>query len=456
MKVPEMSSKASASRTRVLVVTPDVLGVKMAGPAIRAWEMARALHRLTEVRLVSTQASTLANTDFLTSHASEDELRDHIAWADVLVFQGHILSMFPWICDEDIIIVADIYDPMHLETLEQGKDLPAEDREALILQTTEVLNVQLERADFMLCASEKQRDFWLGQLGALCRINPHTYDADPSLRNLIDIAPFGISDTPADQTRRAIKGTVPGIGLDDEVIIWGGGVYNWFDPLTLIRAVALLVKKHPKLRLYFLGVKHPNPLVPAMRVATETMLLSSELGLTDEHVFFNTEWVEYDDRVNYLLDADLGVSTHFEHVETAFSFRTRILDYLWAGLPIVATEGDTFASIIRDNQLGTAVPPEDVEALADAIENVLYSGDRDQLSENSRRYGESMTWSHTLRPLLDFCQEPHHAADYPNLISSPRQQVREHMSRRIEQLEGSTSWRMTRPLRSVSKLFRGR
>src|SRR5664280_3299763 len=45
----------------------------------------------------------------------------------------------------------------------------------------------------------------------------------------------------------------------------------------------------------------------------------------------------YTERSDHLLDADVGVSTHFDHVETEFSFRTRILDYLWTGLPIVAT-----------------------------------------------------------------------------------------------------------------------
>ena len=43
---------------------------------------------------------------------------------------------------------------------------------------------------------------------------------------------------------------------------------------------------------------------------------------------------------NFLLEADIGVSTHVDHVETAFSFRTRILDYLWAVPPVVTTTGD--------------------------------------------------------------------------------------------------------------------
>ena len=115
--------------------------------------------------------------------------------------------------------------------------------------------------------------------------------------------------------------------------------------------------------------------------------------------------------MNYLLDADLGVSTHFEHVETAFSFRTRILDYLWAGLPIVSTDGDTFAGLIKAHDLGAVVPPEDVDALAEAIESVLYSPERAQTSERVRQFGQTMRWDQTLSALIAFCQNPYRAAD---------------------------------------------
>lgn len=450
-----MTEQPRKKRTRVLVVTGDVLGAKMAGPAIRAWEMAKALHGSCEVRLVSTQGSTLEHDAFTVEQVDEPALRQHVEWCEVLVFQGYTLSAHPWIRATDTIIVADIYDPMHLEFLEQGKDNDPRFRVKQGGYITEVLNVQLELADYLLCASEKQRDFWLGQLAAVGRINTRTYDADPSLRSLLDISPFGISNTPAVQTRHAIKGVAPGIAADDDVILWGGGIYNWFDPVTLIRAVASLVEKHPKLRLYFLGVKHPNPEVPAMRAASEAVALADELGLTGRHVFFNTEWVDYEDRVNYLLDADLGVSTHLDHVETAFSFRTRILDYLWAGLPIVATDGDTFAGLIREHGLGQVVPPQDVEALAVAIEAVLYEEDRARASERSRAFGETMTWNQTLQPLVEFCASPQHAADRQQRRIAP---ARTQAERSIKLLRHTTFWRHTEPLREKIKrvIRRGR
>jgi glycosyltransferase involved in cell wall biosynthesis len=446
--VPESESVAR----RVLVITPDSLGVHMAGPAIRAFEMAKALSFVAEVRLVSTTQAVLENERFTITLADDRQLRIHADWADVIVFQGHILSSFPWLRDDRYILVADIYDPMHLEVLEQGRGLSDADRFNLSLQTTEVLNIQIERSDFMLCASEKQRDFWLGQLASLCRINPATYEQDESLRALLDVAPFGISEKPPVQTRHGIKGVVPGITETDTVILWGGGIYNWFDPLTLIRAVHQLSPTHPDLRLFFLGVKHPNPNVPEMEVSLQARELAIELGLLDRVVFFNSGWVPYEERANFLLDADLGVSTHFEHLETAFSFRTRILDYLWASLPIVSTDGDTFADIIRLNDLGVVVPAEDPDELARAFETMLYEpGVRSRTSANVAAFAEQMRWSRVLQPLVAFCLNPRIAADRLQEVVSPRNDRVRGLQNRIAGLESSSSWRLTAPLRWISR-----
>ena len=102
----------------------------------------------------------------------------------------------------------------------------------------------------------------------------------------------------------------------------------------------------------FLGLRHPNPAVPEMPVATELQALSAQLGLTGKHVFFNPGWVPYERRADFLLDADVAVSTHLDHLETRYSFRSRVLDYLWAGLPMVLTAGDVLADEVADGGPG--------------------------------------------------------------------------------------------------------
>ena len=230
---------------------------------------------------------------------------------------------------------------------------------------------QLARGDFFVCASDKQRDLWLGFLAALGRVNPKTYGDDPTLRRLVDVVPFGLPDAPPVHTRPALRGVVPGIGPDDDVVIWGGGIYDWFDPSTLIRAIDKVRVTRPQVRLYFLGMRHPKPDIGESAAATEARRLADTLGLTGTHVFFNEGWVAYDDRQNYLMEADVGVSLHLEHLETAYSFRTRLLDYLWAGLPVVASAGDGFAEIIAAEGIGTVVPGGDVDAVAQALLGLL-------------------------------------------------------------------------------------
>jgi len=427
------------SRQRVLVVTGEPLLERMAGPAIRAWEIARALSPDHEVVLLSTSGAKVSHPDFRVAAASGGRpLRQLTEWADVVVFQGFLLDRAPWLVDTDTILVADVYDPMHLEQLEQAKDLAPADRVKTLAEVTRVLNEQLARADFLLCASEKQRDFWLGQLAGQGRVNASVYDEDESLRSLIAVVPFGIEDAAPVQRRHAIRGAVDGIGPDDKVILWGGGIYNWFDPLTLIRAVDRLRVAHPEIRLFFLGTKHPNPGVPDMRVAWDTRQLSEELGLTGTHVFFNEGWVPYAERADYLLDADLGVSTHFEHIETAYSFRTRILDYLWTGLPIVATDGDTFGTLIRAHGLGRVVPAEDVDALVVALEEMLFDTDaREEAIANVRAFAPGYAWSAALAPLVDFVRHARRAPDLAVLrpgglrASAPRGRRRTSLSQDV-------------------------
>ncbi|WP_035284496.1 glycosyltransferase [Actinokineospora spheciospongiae] len=404
---------AFGARRRVLVITGDAISERMAGPAIRAWNMADVLGAEHEVRLVTVNPLCVPPpAPFPVLKSRPRDLGDHVDWADVVILQGHALEMVPALkaADSTKVVVCDIYDPMHLELLEQGKDTVAEQRELDLIGVTAVLNAQLERGDFFVCASERQRHFWLGHLMALGRLTPALYDTDPTVRSFLGVVPFGLPGKPPQQSASPIKGGL--VGESDKVVLWAGGVYSWFDPLTLVSAIGELAGRRDDVRLVFLGMKHPNPEVPEMDIGTQVRTLSGQLGLTGRNVFFNETWVPYDRRQDWLLDADAGVTTHYEHVETTFAFRTRVLDYLWAGLPIVTTDGDAFADLVRTEGLGVVVPAEDATALAAALELVLYDAEfaaacRERIAVVAQRF----TWENVLAPLTAFCRDPRPSAD---------------------------------------------
>ena len=398
------------------MVTNDALSDSMAGPAIRAWNIADVLTRQTEldVRLVSTNSCRFgAEQPFTALAVTQRELAGHAVWADVVIVQGWALEQLPALkTDRDTVVVCDLYDPMHFEVLAQERDLDLATRHDRVAGTVMALSEQLRRGDFFLCASERQRHLWIGHLSGLGRLTPTLYDADPSARSLLSVVPFGLPPTPAVRSGPGPRGTVDGVGDGDRVVLWAGGVYSWFDPLTLVHAVDRLRERRDDVRLVFLGMRHPNPETTEMGVAADLRALAGRLGLTDKHVFFNETWVPYESRQNWLLDANCGVTTHFDHVETTFAFRTRVLDYLWAGLPIVTTDGDSFAELVRAEGLGVVVPAEDPDALADALDRVLYD---EAFAESCRaRIAEvrgRFTWPTVLAPLVDFCLDPRTAPD---------------------------------------------
>jgi hypothetical protein len=252
------------SRSGVLLITPEPVAERMAGPAIRALELGRALAR--DGRCGPVSLASLATVDrrdpqvALTAAGDAVALRRLVAAAAVVVIQGDVLGLHPWLADEPLPIVVDAYDPYHLEQLEQARPLGETERRAVVRDCVRSLNTQLARADLVLCASERQRALWIGHLAALGRVNPLTYDAAPDLSRLVAVVPFGVPEAAAPpRDRSVLRRAFPAIAEDDVVLLWGGGVYEWFDPELLVRAVARVLPDQPHLRLVFLGTRHPVP-----------------------------------------------------------------------------------------------------------------------------------------------------------------------------------------------------
>ena len=401
--------------TRVLIVSHEAPGERMSGPAIRYWYLARVLATAHDVCLAVPGEPALTSDMFRVVGYERDsgrQLPDLASAADVVIVAGFLLYHYPLLKAVSRPLVVDLYDPFILENLEIHRDKPLATQMKIHEVNLAVLNEQLRLGDFFICAHEGQRDFWLGMLAAHNRVNPYTLGNDPSLLGLIDLVPFGLPEIPPQHRHQVLKGVHPGIQSDDKVVYWGGGLWDWFDPLTAIRAIAEVALVYPDVRLFFAGTRNPNPDVPPMRMCEAARQLSDDLGLTDRVVFFN-DWIPYAERENFLFEADIGISLHFEHVETRFSFRTRLLDYIWSGLPMVVTGGDSLSKLIVERDLGVAVPPGDAEAVRDALVRLLsQSSLRSDMAQRFSGAQCDFSWQQVSAPLLVFCNEPQFAADH--------------------------------------------
>lgn len=395
--------------TRVLIISSDVVGPTMAGTGIRYTALADVLGREFEVLLVAPVGSQAVEGAFkLDFYVRTDEakLRAWASAADVLVFPGDVLLDFPWLSELGKPIVMDGYDPHTAETLLWTREQPMVARVGTYSHRQRLLTQQCLAGDFFICAGEVQRTWWLGLLEMTGRINPYTFDEDPTLRKLVDCVPYGLPEAPLPPVPADFRPF--GIAPEDPVILWGGGLWDWLDPLTAIRAMPRALEHIPNARLLFPGTRHPNPSIPD-GMTGNARALAHELGLLDTHVFFG-DWVPRAEWPFYLQRAAVGLSLHPDSYETHLAFRSRLLEYIWAGLPMVVTGGDETAQIVQRYGLGRVVAVGDPSAVAQALVEVLGTP-REHWSVGFAQAREAFTWARAAEPLLAFCRAPRVAPD---------------------------------------------
>lgn len=403
---------ASARRPRVLLISADPIGTQMGGLGIRYHELARVLarhaavtlaHGGTEERPEAGERPGDVRTVPYRPHAP-GALKRLIAAADTIVAHPQWPLVDRWLRRSAARVVIDLYCPETLETLELLNGRAPSVRRQLTATTEDRLHASLRTGHHFICASETQRDLWLGAMLALRLIDAETYDRDPSFRDVIDLVPFGVPEHPprADAhggPRDAIGGLMP----EDEIVLWNGGIWNWLDAETAIRAVAIVAQRRPSVRLLFMATSTGHPAsARATRAARE---LAGSLGLLGSVVHFHEGWVPYSERDAWLTQASCAISSHGEHLEARFAYRTRLLDCFWAGLPVVCTSGDDLAERVAREQLGAVAPPSDVNALSSALERVLKRG-RAAYADSLRAAAERQTWPLVAAPLVRWISEP--------------------------------------------------
>ena len=402
----------------VALICPEPIRSVVQGIGIRFLEMAAELGHHHAVSLWVPNRDFPRDLPFKVLPFPDRDFADRLRDVDVVVIHGHISERYFQGLELHSLgkgppLVIDLYDPFLIENLRYTEVLGDE----VFYRDRQVLFRQLASGDFFLVSSESQRLFYIGVLTGVGRLHPQLYQSDRTLRSLIDVAPFGVRPgEPGDQTEAhgSIRGVIPGIGPDDLVLFFGG-VYDWYDPALLLHVLSGLFNGWPTLRVIF--SVNPNQDTTPQAKFRELRWRSDQQGWTGRHVFF-IPWFPYRERFSYLRDVDLAVSVHEPSLETDLSLRTRILEYLNAGLPVIATEGGESARILGSSGAGMLVPAGDLAAVSGALVSLLERPDlRRSLGQKGQHWvRKHMTWEASLKPLLAFCSAPRKASMAPEAL----------------------------------------
>jgi glycosyltransferase involved in cell wall biosynthesis len=372
--------------SRVLLLCPEPLGHgQPAGVGIRFLEIARVLrddgHAVT---ILSPDAGKVEGCG--AEYINPQSLQSVSEASDVAVVQGHAANAF-FMQAATIPTVIDLYDPYVIENLHYYAQRGAE-----VFQHDHLtLMASLTRGDYFLCASEAQRLFYVGLLLACGRVNPMLFDEDPRLESLIGIAPFGVAGARAR----------PSAAAHDSAILFGG-IYDWYDPLAAIDAVALVRASVPDATLTF--TTHPNPELTPQGKLADAMRYAKEKS----YAFVRFEaWAPYAQRAEFFERFALALLTFPRSLETDLSMRTRVYDYLWCGLPIVTSSAPGTDDLLLRYGAGSVLRDDAPAAFAAEIVSILRDDDRyARMRGGTAAFVAEHQWSRTLEPLRAFCRAP--------------------------------------------------
>ncbi|MEO0249544.1 MAG: glycosyltransferase [candidate division WOR-3 bacterium] len=398
---------------KILLVCPEPIRQRIQGVGIRFLEMAQELKRSGhEVSL------WVPNDDIPKSRPEwiqpvwSPSFRRALRSCDAVVLHGHISELYFSVLEAEGLgdgppLVVDLYDPFPIENLQYtsylGDGLYERDRAVLVRQ--------LQAGDFFLTSSAIQRLFYIGGLVGLGRLKPALYREDPSLHSWITVVPFGVRPIERQKLESLpgkIKGVLSGVNKDD-VVVFFGGVYDWYDRMLVLEAAAPFIQAGCPMRIIF--CENPNPDTTPQKRLLHVRRWADERGWMNRHVFV-IPWFPYEDRFHYYRDVDIAVSLHCPSLETDLSLRTRLLDYMNAGLPIIATQGGEGSAKVVEAGAGVVIPPGNSTRLREALHGFLSDEGRRRLcGEQGRRWVQThMRWDQSLHPLVRFCQAPRKCA----------------------------------------------
>ena len=254
-------------------------------------------------------------------------------------------------------------------------------------------------------------------LAALLATSVSSYDASTAndLPSKTILAPMGLKSEAA---ATGLPNPYPSTIQNRPIFLWGGGIWPWFDIETVLHAMSHVKDDPSSPCLFFISGRneatsdYDAPLQKAIA-------LSQQLGLLDKQVFFNDRRVGSSELASWLEHSTAGIMGSPSSLESQLSWRTRYLDLLWSGRPLVCSGQDPLALLMAEQGAALVTEAGNSDALASSILKYASKTKNWQAAcSASARLGEQLTWTKTLGPAVDRAlSTPGSKSQHPRLLA---------------------------------------
>jgi phosphatidylinositol alpha-1,6-mannosyltransferase len=162
-----------------------------------------------------------------------------------------------------------------------------------------------------------------------------------------------------------------------------------------LRAMAAVLREHPTLRYLIVG---DGPNEPTLR------RLASDLGIADRVVFAGV--MSDADVAEAYATSDVYIGLSRQDGKAIEGFGISFIEASASGIPVIAGDSGGVRSAVRDGETGVVVKPNDADAVASALRQLLASPERRKaLGRGGRRAVEThYNWDRVARETTEFAE----------------------------------------------------
>jgi glycosyltransferase involved in cell wall biosynthesis len=383
---------------------PPLLGLRTEGGGLRNWGLAKGIkNNIPEYHVYYAYNTTLDDvlpdgvyegiSVFKWSDSNLEELIYQCSTIVLSYCMGSDTTKILQYVNNSQQVILDCYVPIYTEVSSRNasnSNLEYKDYQ----NSLHHWNNSFKRANVLVCANKHQENFYTGVLSALGVLNPLTYN---NIR--IRIIPYGIDNTQPDPKRTPISDLLICTSNTPFKLLWFGGIYPWFDVTILIDAMKILRDKH-NIVLTMVGIQNPFITNPDFLKTVENVKKKIELENISDVINIH-EWVDYESRADWYLDSDIIITINKPGIENEFAWRTRLVDYVWSGIPVLTNGNDPLGELLIKYGAAARCDIESAETLAESIQRLII--DKESLRKMSQRmkeYRPKLYWDKLVKPIV--------------------------------------------------------
>lgn len=295
------------------------------------------------------------------------------------------------------------------------------------LQTTVAFMKQiLQKGDMFSGCGLPQKHAMVGELAMAGRLNRRTFGYEFVQVVFPGVAPL-CGDAPYLHKERSWLAT-HGIHEDDFVVLWCGGYNTWTDVDTLFQGLEWAMNRNPRLQYVSVGAN-------TYRAPDDVYARFSQMIQQSPHRerFHLLGWQPWSEIPKYYQASDIGINIDALHYETLYGTRTRLVEMIGAGLPVITSTGAELSYLLHERGAACIFEIGDWEALGrELLELAADPGKCRQVAEAAYAVARNeLSFAQTTVCVRKWVHHPKQAPDRGKLTLREQMQVVEFHSRAL-------------------------